>query len=63
MTNGCMPCNLVFDSEAMLLLDVQLPSPRVAMKFTDPNENVQVGLAELEALDERRLMAQQWLEI
>jgi len=27
-------------------------------QFTDPNENTQVRLAELEGLDERRLMAQ-----
>jgi len=33
------------------------------MQFTDPDENTQVRLAELEALDERRLMAQQRLEI
>lgn len=33
------------------------------MQFTDSDENTQVRLAELEALDERRLMAQQRLEI
>ena len=33
------------------------------MQFTDPNENVQVRLAEREALDERRLIAHQRLEI
>ena len=33
------------------------------MQFTDPDENTQVRLAELEALDERWLMARQRLEI
>ena len=60
---GCTPYNLVFGSEAVLPLEVQLPSLRVAMQFTDPNENAQVRFAELEALDERRLMTQQRLEI
>jgi len=54
---------LVFGSEAVLPLEIQLPSLRVAMQFTDPNENAQVRFAELEALDERRLMTQQRLEI
>jgi len=62
-TTGCTPYNLVFGSEAVLPLEVQLPSLRVAMQFTDPNENAQVRFAELEALDERRLMTQQRLEI
>ena len=52
-----MPYNFVFGSEAVLSLEVQLPSLRVDMQFTDPNENVQVRLPELKALDERRLMA------
>jgi len=63
MTIGCMPCNLVFGSEARLPLEVQFPSLRVAMQFTNPNENVQVRLVELEALDEHQLMAQQRLKI
>jgi len=40
-----MSYNLVFGLEAMLPLEVQLSSLRVAMQFTDPNENVQVRLA------------------
>jgi len=60
---GCTPYNLVFGSEVVLPVEVQLPSLRVAMQFTDPYENTQVRLAELEALDERQLMAQQRLEI
>jgi len=49
---SCTPYNLVFGLEAVLPLELQLPSLRVAMQFTDPNENAQVRLAELEALDE-----------
>jgi len=60
---SCTPYNLVFGSEAVLPLEVQLPSLRAAMQVTDINENAQVRLAELEALDERRLMTQQRLEI
>ena len=60
---SCTPYNLVFSSEVVLPLEVQLPSLRVAMQFTDPDENTQVRLAKLEALDERRLIAQQRLEI
>jgi len=54
---------LVFGSEAMLPLEVQLPSLRLVMQFTNPDKNTQVRLVELEALDEHRLMAQQRLEI
>jgi len=60
---GCTPYNLMFGSEAVLPLEMQLPSLRVAMQFTNPDENTQVRLAELEALDECQLMAQQRLEI
>jgi len=54
---GCIPYNLVFGSEAVLPLEVQLPSLTIAMQLFDPNENVQVRLAKLEALDKCRLMA------
>ena len=54
---------MVFGSEAMLPLEVQLPSLRLVMQFTNPDKNTQVRLVELEALDEHRLMAQQRLEI
>ena len=57
------PYNLVFGSEVVLPLKVQLDSLRVAMQFIDPNENAQVRLAELEVLDEQRLMTQQRFEI
>ncbi|XP_060963691.1 uncharacterized protein LOC133033106 [Cannabis sativa] len=42
---------------------VQIPSLRIATQLTDPDENVQVHLAELEALDEKQLAIQQKLKI
>ena len=60
---GCTPYSLVFGSEAVLPLEVQLPSLRIATQLMAPDENVQVRLAELEALDEKRLAVQQKLEI
>jgi len=47
----------------VLPFEVRLLSLRVAMQFTDLDENTQVKLAKLEALDEHRLMAQQRPEI
>ena len=47
-----MPCNLVFGSEVMLSLEVQLPFLVVATQFTDLDEKYQVRLAEPEALYE-----------
>ena len=52
-TTGCTPYNLVFGSEAVLPLEVQIPSLRIVTQLTTPDENVQVRLAELEALDEK----------
>jgi len=46
-TTGCTPHNLVFGSEVMLPYEVQLLSLRVAMQFTDPDENTQVTLTEM----------------
>ena len=62
-TTGCTPFNLVYGSEAVLPLEVQLPSLRIATRLTNPDENTQIRLAELEALDEKRLAVQQRLEI
>ena len=47
----------------MLPLEIQLPSLRVAVLDTNPDENVKVRLAELESMDERRLAVQQRLEV
>ena len=62
-STGCTSYNLVFGSEAVLPLEIQLPSLRVAVQLTDPEENVKIRLAELEALDEHRLATQQKLEV
>ena len=62
-STGCTPYSLVYGSEAVLPLEVQLPSLRVAAQLTNPEENTKIRLAELEALDEKRLDAQQRLEI
>jgi len=61
-TTGCTSHNLVFSSEAMLPLKLQLLSLRVVMQFTDTDENTQVRLAELEALDEDWLMPNKGLK-
>ncbi|KAI5342405.1 hypothetical protein L3X38_010280 [Prunus dulcis] len=57
------PYSLVYSVEAVLLLESQLPSLRMAIQegLTD-EENVKLRLQELEALDEKRLEAQQRLE-
>ena len=59
----CTPYSLVYGSEAVLPLEIQLPSLRVATQLTNPEENVKIRLAELEALDEKRLAVQQRLEV
>ncbi|CAL8112448.1 unnamed protein product [Prunus armeniaca] len=48
---GCTPYSLVYGSEAILPLEIPLPSLRVATHLVNPDENVKVMLAELEALD------------
>ncbi|KAK9951312.1 hypothetical protein M0R45_006766 [Rubus argutus] len=63
IVTGCTPYNLVYMSEVVLLLEVQLPSLRVATQLTNPDEIPKIRLAELEALDEKRFTAQQRLEI
>ncbi|XP_028121773.1 protein NYNRIN-like [Camellia sinensis] len=58
------PYSLVFGGEAVLPLEVQIPSLRVAIQESlTEDESARVRLAELETLDERRLYAQQNLEI
>ncbi|XP_028064066.1 uncharacterized protein LOC114267239 [Camellia sinensis] len=58
------PYSLVFGGEAVLPLEVQIPSLGVAIQESlTEDESARVRLAELEALDERRLYAQQNLEI
>ncbi|CAL9004724.1 unnamed protein product [Prunus brigantina] len=57
------PYSLVYGVEAVLPLESQIPSLRMAVQegLTD-EENAKVRLQELEALDEKRLEAQQRLE-
>ena len=62
-STGCIPYNLVYGLEAVLPLEVQLPSLRVATQLTEPDENAKIRLAKLEALDEKRLFVQQKLEL
>ena len=58
------PYSLVFGTEAVLQLEVELPSLRVAMMAEmDLETQTQLRLEELEALDEKRLVAQQNLEL
>ncbi|KAG9442376.1 hypothetical protein H6P81_018230 [Aristolochia fimbriata] len=55
--------SLVYGTEAVLPLEVQLPSLRIAIREgLTTEECAQLRLAELESLDEQRLEAQQWLE-
>ncbi|XP_051115682.1 uncharacterized protein LOC127240874 [Andrographis paniculata] len=57
------PYSLVYGVEAVLPLERQIPSLRIALqKELTTEENVRLRLEELEALDEKRLQAQQRLE-
>ncbi|KAM2671183.1 hypothetical protein EV1_007021 [Malus domestica] len=57
------PYSLVYGVEAVLPLESQIPSLRMAIQegLTD-EENAKLSLQELEALDKRKLKAQQHLE-
>ncbi len=58
------PYSLVFGIKAVLPVEVQIPSLRVAIQESlTEEESAKVRLAELESLDEKRLTAQQSLEI
>ncbi|XP_070005329.1 uncharacterized protein [Nicotiana sylvestris] len=63
MPTQATPYSLVYGVEAVLPLERQIPSLRLAIQdeITD-KENARLQLAELEALDEKRLEAQQSLE-
>ncbi|XP_074297455.1 uncharacterized protein LOC141628182 [Silene latifolia] len=57
------PYALVYGVEAVLPLELQIPSLRIAIQEGLTNdENDKLRLAELEALDEKRLEAQQKLQ-
>ena len=56
------PYSLAYGVEAVLPLECQIPSLRIAIKEgLTGEENVKLKLQELEALDEKRLEAQQRL--
>ncbi|XP_020082102.1 uncharacterized protein K02A2.6-like [Ananas comosus] len=58
------PYSLVFRTEAILPLEVELPSLRMAVQHEMTNEeNIFLRLDELDSLDEVRLAAQQNLEL
>lgn len=59
----CTPYNLVFGSEVISPIELQLPSLRISSQLATPEENVKVRFAKLKALDEKRLAVQQMLEI
>ena len=55
--------SLVYEVEVVFPLECQIPSLRIAIQEGLSNEdNVRLHLEELEALDEKRLEAQQQLE-
>ena len=57
------PYSLVYGVEAVLPLEQQIPSLRIAIQEgLSYEDNVRLRLQELEALDEKRLEAQQHLE-
>ena len=59
MPNQSTPFALVYEVEAVLPLELQIPLLRIAIQddLTE-NENHKLCLAELKALDEKRLRAQ-----
>ncbi|XP_070031574.1 uncharacterized protein [Nicotiana tomentosiformis] len=63
MPTQATPYSLVYGDKVILSLEHQIPSLRLAIQegITD-EENTRLRLAELEALDEKRLEAQQSLE-
>ncbi|XP_071924896.1 uncharacterized protein [Coffea arabica] len=63
ITDNATPYALVYGVEAVLPLECQIPSLRIAIQegFSEEN-NVRLRLEELEALDEKRLETQQRIE-
>ena len=58
-----MPYSLVYGVEAILPLECQIPSLRIAIQEgLTGEENAKLRMQELEALDEKRLEDQQRLE-
>ena len=58
------PFSLVYECEAVLPLEIQIPSLRVVLTAEMTNEEKhRQRLQELEALDDKRLQAQQQIEL
>ena len=57
-TTGNTPFSLVHRCKAVISLEIQIPSLRVALVIEMTDENHRLRLQELEALDEKRLHAQ-----
>jgi len=59
-----IPFSLVYGCAAVIPLEIQIPSLRVALttQMTD-EDNHRLRLQELEALDEKRLQAQQHIRL
>ncbi|KAJ3706727.1 hypothetical protein LUZ61_010432 [Rhynchospora tenuis] len=58
------PYSLVYGTEAVLPIEIELPSLRVAMASEIPmTKQMQLRFQELDGMDERRLIAQQNLEL
>jgi ribonuclease HI len=58
------PYSLVFGVEAVLPLEVEIPSLRIALQAEMPlDESAKLRLDELDAMDEKRLIAHQSLEL
>ena len=59
-----MPFSLIYGCEAVIPLEIQMPPLRVALITRMTKEdNDRLHLQELEALDEKRLQAQQHIEL
>ena len=63
-TTKAMPFSLVYGCEAVLPLEIQIPSLRIAVASSmTEEEKYKQRLAQFEELDEKRLKAQQQIEI
>lgn len=65
LTHPNYTIHISFGSDAVIPLEVEIPSLRIAMmsNMTSDIENIQLRLEELDTLDEVRLKAQQNLEL
>jgi len=57
------PCSLVYGCEAVLPLEIQIPSLCIALATEMNEDKHRLRLQEFEALDDKRLQAQQQIEL